>query len=360
MRKLIPLVNALLLVSIELTAFKTNALTLSTADKTLCAAAEKAYKQYIDLDAGKNADYIPILAKVPSDLFAISIATVDGLTISIGDSDSIFTIQSLAKPFTAALLMEQRGGKFLLEKINVEPTGQPFNSKLALEILPSHTGNPLVNAGAIATISLLTASSEPERWNIVYENMNRFAGRKLPFVHEAFQSEYDHSENNRALAYMLESFKKLGSNPEEALKVYTKQGAVGITSLDLSLMGATLANRGIHPWSKSRIIMQKNVTHLLAIMTMNGLYTDSGAWQFTVGLPSKSGVGGGILSIVPEKFAIAVFSPRLNEAGNSIRAMRVIESISNDLNLNIYTGDDSHGRKNNNLTSSNACTFKAY
>ena len=359
MRQLTALISTLLLASLEAAPLKTHALTLSIADKTLCAAAAKAHNQYSSLNAGKNADYIPILAKVPSDLFAISIATAGGLTVSVGDSDSVFTIQSLAKPFTAALLMKQRGNEFLLDKINVEPTGQPFNSKLALELLPSRTGNPLVNAGAIATVSQLNANSETERWKIIHENMNHFAGRNLPLIDEAFRSEYNNAENNRALAYMLESYKKLGSTPEEALKVYTKQGAIGITSLDLSLMGATLANGGIHPWSKRRLLNKKNVARLLAIMAMNGLYTDSGAWQFTVGLPSKSGVGGGILSIVPGKFAIAAFSPRLNEAGNSIRAMGAIESISNDLNLNIYTGSISSIKENYSHIDLNACTFKS-
>ena len=187
MRKLTALISALVLVSIETVALKTHALTLTITDKALCAAAAKAHNQYSSLDAGKNADYIPILAKVPSDLFAISIATADGLTISVGDSDSIFTIQSLAKPFTAALLMEHRGSQFLQDKINVEPTGQPFNSNLALELRPSHTGNPLVNAGAV-TVSQLTAGSEAERWSIIHENMNHFAGRKLPLIDEAFES----------------------------------------------------------------------------------------------------------------------------------------------------------------------------
>ena len=359
MKQLTALISTLLLASIHAAPLKIHALTLSITDKTLCAAAANAHNQYSSLNAGKNADYIPILAKVPSDLFAISIATADGLTISVGDSDSVFTIQSLAKPFTAALLMEQRGSEFLLDKINVEPTGQPFNSKLALELLPSHTGNPLVNAGAIATVSQINANSETERWKIIHENINHFAGRKLPLIDEAFRSEYNNAENNRALAYMLESYNKLGSTPEEALKVYTKQGAIGITSLDLSLMGATLANGGIHPWSKRRLLNKKNVAHLLAIMAMNGLYTDSGAWQFTVGLPSKSGVGGGILSIVPGKFAIAAFSPRLNEAGNSIRAMRAIESISNNLNLNIYTERNSSAKEELKNVDLNACTFKS-
>ncbi len=297
---------------------------------------DEAYALYKDVNEGANANYIPILDTVPSELFGVAIATRDGKVYQAGEQDYRFSIQSVSKPFTAALIMTQQGPEVLREKIGVEPTGLPFNSKLALEIYPERSVNPMVNAGAIAAVSLVQASSEEDRWNQVLKNIEGFAGSELPMLQEVYQSEYDTAWGNRGIANLLYNWGRLYSDPEEALRVYTRQCSIGVNTRDLAIMGATLANGGVNPLTKTRMMPAEHVPELLAIMATAGFYDESGEWMFHAGLPSKTGVGGGIVSVVPGKFAIAAFSPRLNEAGNSIRAMRAIRHIAGELGVGLY------------------------
>jgi glutaminase len=296
----------------------------------------QAYTRYKDLKDGKNADYIPILATVPSDLFGIVIVTRDGKVYSKGDVDYKFSIQSVSKPFTASLVMQQQGPDVVAEKIGVEPTGLPFNSKIALELLEARSANPSVNAGAIAAVSLVKASSEADRWKQVLQNLSDYAGAELKLMDEVYDSEYSSSWSNRAIANLLFNYERLYSEPEEALRVYTKQCSVGVSARDLGIMGATLANEGVNPVTKKRVLAAEHVPELLAVMAMTGFYDESGIWQYTAGLPAKSGVGGGIVTVVPGKYAIAAFSPRLNEAGNSIRSMKAIRYIAGELGAGLY------------------------
>ncbi len=298
---------------------------------------DTAHARYKDLKDGKNADYIPILATIPSELFGVVIATRDGKLYSAGDVDYRFSIQSTAKPFTAALVMQQYGGpEAILEKIGVEPTGLPFNSKLALEILDERSSNPMVNAGAIAAVSMVKAGSEEERWQKVLNNLSDFAAAPLPLLEDVYKSEYESSWSNRGIANLLYNYERLYAQPEEALRVYTKQSSVGVTTKDLAIMGATLANGGVNPKTGKRLLDQKHVPELLAIMLTAGFYDESGHWSYTAGLPSKTGVGGGIVSVVPGRMAIAAFSPRLNEAGNSVRAQKAIRYIAGELGVGIF------------------------
>ncbi len=297
---------------------------------------DEAYNLYKDVKEGANANYIPILDTVPSELFGVAIATRDGKIYSAGEQEYRFSIQSVSKPFTAALVMSQQGPKAIREKIGVEPTGLAFNSKLALEIYPDRSVNPLVNAGAIAAVSLVQAGSEDERWKLVHENMEGFAGGKLPVLEEVYQSEYETCWGNRGIANLLYNWGRLYCDPEEALRVYTRECSVGVNTHDLALMGATLANGGVNPLTGRRMMPAEHVPELLAIMATAGFYDESGEWMYSAGLPSKTGVGGGIVSVVPGKFAIAAFSPRLNEAGNSIRAMRAISYIAGKLGVGVY------------------------
>ena len=234
--------------------------------------------------------------------------------------------------------MQQYGGpKVIAEKIGVEPTGLPFNSKMALEIYKGRSVNPLVNAGAIAAVSLVKASSEKERWEKVLTNLRDFAGgAELPLMDEVFKSEYETSWSNRGIANLLFNYERLYSDPEEALRVYTKECSVGVSTKELAMMGATLANGGVNPKTGKRMLDEGSVPELLAIMLTAGFYDESGLWSFEAGLPSKTGVGGGIVAVVPGKFAIAAFSPRLNEAGNSVRAQKAIRYISGRLGLDIF------------------------
>jgi glutaminase len=300
------------------------------------AVVQEAYNNYKNVKEGKNADYIPILATVPSDLFGVAIATRDGKIYSAGDVDYKFAIESVSKPFTAALIMQQQGPEAVRKKIGVEPTGLPFNSKIALELYPQRSVNPLVNAGAIAAVSLVKADSEEQRWQVILQNLDDFAGADLKLMQEVYDSEYKTSWSNRAIANLLYNYERLYSDPEEALRVYTKQCSVGITTKELAVMGATLANGGVNPLTDKSVLKATHVPELLAIMATAGFYDESGEWMFNAGLPSKTGVGGGVVSVVPGKFAIAAFSPRLNEAGNSIRAMRAIRHIAGELGVGLY------------------------
>jgi glutaminase len=306
------------------------------SDAELQNAVDKAYEAFKDVTEGANADYIPILATVPSELFGVVIVTKDGKTFSAGDVDYRFSIQSVSKPFTAALIMAQQGPEAIREKIGVEPTGMPFNSKIALEMYDQRSVNPMVNAGAIAAVSLVQADSEEQRWNLVNENIEGFAGEKLSVLEEVYNSEYETSWSNRAIANLLYNYERLYAEPEESLRVYTRQCSIGVNTKNLAVMGATLANGGVNPITGKRMLPAEHVPELLAIMAAAGFYDESGEWMFNAGLPSKTGVGGGIVSVVPGKFAIAAFSPRLNGPGNSIRAMRAIRQIAGELGVGLY------------------------
>jgi len=296
---------------------------------------DAAYAKYKDLKEGKNADYIPILTETPSDLFGVVIVSKDGKVYAAGDVDYAFSIQSVSKPFTAALVMTQQGPAALKEKIGVEPTGMAFNSKLALAIYENSV-NPLVNAGAIAAVSLVQATSEQDRWDKVLQNLSDFAGRPLTVLEKVYESEYSNSAGNRGIANLLFNWKRLYSEPEEALRVYTRQCSVGVSARDLGLMGATLANGGVNPLTKKQVMHARDVPELLAVMATAGFYDESGDWMYTAALPAKTGVGGGIVAVVPGRFAIAAFSPRLNEAGNSIRSLNAIRDIAGELGVGVF------------------------
>jgi glutaminase len=302
------------------------------------ALVDDAHVRFAGVRDGKNADYIPILATIPSELYGVAIATRDGRVYTAGDVEYRFSIQSVSKPFTAALVMQQYGTpEIIAEKIGVEPTGLPFNSKLALEIYKAKSVNPLVNAGAIAAVSLVQAKNEKDRWEKVLQNLEDFAGDpKLPLLQKVYDSEYSTAFGNRGIANLLFNSERLYSEPEEALRVYTKQCSVGINTVDLALMGATLANGGVNPKTGKRVLAETSVPELLAIMMTAGFYDESGRWAFDAGLPAKTGVGGGIVAVVPGRFAIAAFSPRLNEAGNSVRAQKAIRYIAGKLGVGIF------------------------
>ncbi|MDH4104621.1 MAG: glutaminase A [Gammaproteobacteria bacterium] len=297
---------------------------------------DAAYAKYKGLQEGENANYIPILTETPSDLFGVVIVTKDGKVYSAGDVDYQFSIQSVSKPFTAALVMTQQGPAALKEKIGVEPTGLPFNSKLALEIYKARSVNPLVNAGAIAAVSMVKATSEADRWNQVSQNLSDFAGRPLTVLEKVYESEYTTAFGNRGIANLLYNWGRLYSDPEEALRVYTRECSVGVSAKDLGMMGATLANGGVNPLTRKQVMPAKHVPELLAIMATAGFYDESGDWMFTAGLPAKTGVGGGIVAVVPGRFAIAAFSPRLNEAGNSVRSLNAIRDIAGELGVGVF------------------------
>lgn len=305
--------------------------------RDLQRVVNEAHARYKNLQDGKNADYIPILTKTPSELFGVVIATREGKVYVAGDVDYKFSIQSVSKPFTAALVMSQQGTQIVDDKIGVEPTGLPFNSRLAIELYKDKRSvNPLVNAGAIAAVSLVQATSEADRWNKVLQNISDFAGTPLTVLEDVYESEYTTAFGNRAIANLLFNYERLYSEPEEAMRVYTRQCSIGVSARDLAMMGATLANAGVNPLTKKRVMQAKDVPEMLAVMATAGFYDESGEWMYTAGLPAKTGVGGGIVAVVPGRFSIAAFSPRLNEAGNSVRSLNAIRDIAGELGVGVF------------------------
>jgi glutaminase len=297
---------------------------------------DDAYSKVKNDDSGKNADYIPYLASVPSKLCAVVVATVDGHIYAAGDLDYGFAIESVSKPFTMSLVMQEEGEQTVVDKIGVEPTGLPFNSVTAIEELKARSVNPLVNAGAIASVSLVKASSAEERWNKILNYYSRFAGEKLSLNDEVYKSEADSNEHNRGIAELLFSYGRLYSDPLEACDVYTKQCSVNVTAKQLAVMGATLANGGVNPVTKERVLDAEYVPKVLAVMLTAGFYDESGRWSWETGLPAKTGVGGGIVAVVPGKMAIVGFAPPLDESGNSVRGAKAIHFIADQLNLDLF------------------------
>jgi len=301
------------------------------------AVVREAYEKFRSDTNGKNADYIPYLAEVDSKMFGVAVVTTDNQVFTIGEVNYSFSIQSISKVFTLALAMEELGADKVFEKIGSEPTGRPFNSPLAVVDMPTHTGNPLVNAGAIATTSLISGKNAAEKWNKILDFYSRAAGEKLALIDEVYKSEAATNTGNKALSYLLAKYDRIYADPFESVDVYTKQCSVGVNATQLARMGATLANNGVNPATGEQVIKRENVPEILSTMTMAGLYDGSGGWAWHVGLPAKSGVGGGIVAIAPGKGAIAVFAPPLDEAGNSVKAQKVIDYVAQRLNYNLYS-----------------------
>ncbi len=301
------------------------------------AVVREAYDKYKSDTSGKNADYIPYLAQVDSKLFGVAIVTTDNQVLTLGDVNYSFSIQSISKVFTLALAMEELGPDKVFDKIGSEPTGRPFNSVLAVVDMSTHTGNPYVNAGAIATTSLISGKNADEKWNKILAFYGKVAGDKLSLIDEVYKSEAATNAGNKALAMLLAKYDRIYADPFESVDIYTKQCSVGVTAVQLARMGATLANNGANPATGEQVIKREDVPHILATMAMAGLYDGSGGWAWHVGLPAKSGVGGGIVAIAPGKGAIVVFAPPLDEAGNSVKAQEVIEYVAQRLNYNLYS-----------------------
>jgi glutaminase len=305
--------------------------------EVVAAVVQEAYDKFKNETRGKNADYIPYLAQVDSKLFGIAIVTTDNQVITMGDVKYSFSIQSISKVYTLALAMEALGADKVFQKVGSEPTGRPFNSPVAVVDMPTHTGNPLVNAGAIATTSLISGKDADEKWNKILDFYSRAAGEKLILIDEVYKSEAATNTGNKALSMLLAKYERIYADPFESVDIYTKQCSVGVNATQLARMGATLANNGINPATGEEVIKAEDVPHILSTMMMAGLYDGSGGWAWDVGLPAKSGVGGGIVAIVPGKGAIAVFAPPLDEAGNSVKAQEVIDYVGDKLHYNLFS-----------------------
>jgi glutaminase len=285
-------------------------------------------------DSGAVADYIPPLALADPNSFGIAITTTEGHSYEVGDSRGRFTIQSMSKPFTYGLALHDRGFDAVDAKVGVEPSGEAFNS-ISLAPESGRPLNPMINAGAITSISLVGGDGAAERERRVVDFYGRFAGRALEVDMEVYESERDTGHRNRAIGHMLRAFGVLEEDPDEALDLYFRQCSVSVDCHDLSLMAATLANGGVNPRSGERVLGRDLVDRVLSVMTTCGMYDSAGEWVVDVGMPAKSGVGGGVLAVLPGQLGIAVFSPPLDRHGNSVRGVEVCRQISTDLNLNL-------------------------
>jgi glutaminase len=304
------------------------------------AALDGTYAKYKDLKEGKNADYIPALAKVDSNIYGIALVTTDGKVYTAGDITSQVSIQSISKVFTLAKVIEEQGPEAIAKTIGVDATGMRFNSIVSIEFSQKSLGGPemnsLVNPGAIATTSMVKGASRDEVWKSILGYYSDFAGRPLTVDQEVFKSEADTNQRNQAIGYLMYAYGYIKANPMQATDVYTEQCSVAVNAKDLAMMAATLANAGKNPVTGKQLMKAANVPHVLAVMATAGLYDDSGKWLFRTGLPGKSGVGGGLIAVSPGKFGIAVVSPPLDDAGNSVKAQKAIADISNALGGNPY------------------------
>lgn len=267
---------------------------------------------------------------------ALTLVDKDGNIFSAGDDEYRFAIESISKVCTLALAMEELGAEKVRQKIGDSPTGLPFNSVIALELHKDKPLTPLVNAGAMATTSIIKAKNKEDRWQKILDFQRKMMSDKVALSEEVNESEQTTNFHNRGIAYLLYSADQMFSDPMEACEVYTRQCSTLVSSKDLATLAATLANKGINPVTKERVIKESNIAHILAEMTMEGLYEQSGDFAYTVGLPAKSGVGGGLLAVVPGRFGIAAFSPALNKYGNSVKGIKMIKNLAKELDCNIY------------------------
>ncbi len=283
---------------------------------------------------GKVADYIPELAKADPDGYGVALASVHGRVYTAGDCDTGFTIQSASKPFVYALALEDLGLDAVAEHIDFEPSGEPFNA-ISLDEATGRPSNPLINAGAIVSTSLVRAGGPEERWERIRARLSAFAGRELALDDAVYASEASTGDRNRALAHLAASSGVLGAPVHDSVDTYFRQCSLTVTARDLAVMGATLANSGTNPLTGDVVIQEATAVTTLSVMATCGMYDDSGEWMVRVGLPAKSGVGGGIVAVQPAEFGIGTFSPRLDERGNSIRGIATIQDLSATFGLHL-------------------------
>lgn len=309
---------------------------MSCCKKDVAAVMQQAFDMHKDNKDGANASYIPFLASVPSDLCGLAFVSVTGEVIKIQDVDYKYAIESISKIMTLGLALEQSGADAVHSKIGADPTGLPFNSVMALELHDDKPLTPLVNAGAMATVSLIEADDKEQRWQKILAFQSALAAADIELSEDVNQSEQTTNAHNRAMALLLESSNRIYSDPLEACDVYTRQCSTLFNTVELATVGATFANGGKNPVSGKQLVSPENAAHILAEMMMEGLYDTSGDWAYDVGLPGKSGVGGGLLTIIPNVGALAAFSPRLDQFGNSVRGQLMIKHVAQTMGWNLF------------------------
>lgn len=296
----------------------------------------EAYQRYKGDTEGNNSTVYPALARVPSDLFGVCVVGTSGNVYGAGDFEHDFTIMSVSKPFLFALVAEVIGTGVIRDKVGVNATGRAFNSVEGVERGDDGRTNPMVNAGAIATTSLVPGTTLEQRWQFIHDGLSRFAGRPLEVDQEVYASASETNFRNQSLARMLQSYGRIYADPAEAVDLYTKQCSLKVTARDLAVMGATLADGGVNPITRQRVVGPLVCHYTLAVMTTAGLYETSGDWLYEIGLPGKSGIGGGIATVSPGKGGLGTFSPRLDKAGNSVKGQLASKFLSQRLGLDLF------------------------
>jgi len=307
---------------------------LPTPEQVRTLVAE-AYERYKAHGEGQNSQVYPALARVSSELFGICVVGTSGNVYAVGDADYEFTIMSVSKPFVFALVCEALGQAQVREHIGVNATGLAFNSLEGIERAPDGRTNPMVNAGAIATTSLVPGATLEAKWQFIHDGLSRFAGRTLPLNDEVYASASDTNYRNQSIARLLQSYGRIYMEPAEAVDLYTKQCALNVSARDLAVMGATLADGGVNPLTKERVVDAAVCHYALAVMLIAGLYETSGDWLYDIGLPGKSGIGGGIVTVSPGKGGLGTFAPPLDSAGNSVKGQLVAKYLSQRLGLDL-------------------------
>ena len=300
------------------------------------ALVNDAHERFKSSTEGRNSDVYPSLAAVSPDLFGVCVVGVNGALHAAGDWDHDFTIMSVSKPFVFALICQTIGAREARVKLGVNATGLPFNSLEALERSADGRTNPMVNSGAIATTSLMPGANHAEKWRAIREGLSCFAARDLSVDHDVYACALESNARNRSIARLLQAYGRIYADPEEAIDLYTLQCALRVNAKDLAVMAATLADGGVNPISKERVIDADICRSVLAVMATAGLYETSGDWLYQVGLPGKSGVGGGIVTVAPGKGGLGTFSPRLDAAGNSVKGQLAASYLSDRLGLSLF------------------------
>ncbi len=304
---------------------------------TVREAVEEAYLHCKEESGGRNADYIPYLAGVPAHLFGIAACLPDGSVITAGDTEYAFGIESVSKVPTALLAMEQYGAGQLLHKIGADATGLPFNSIMAILLERDHPSTPLVNAGAIAACSMIRPTGDADaKWAAIRGFIGELAGSEVEVIDELYRSESATNFNNRSIAWLLRNYGRIYDDPELSLDLYTRQCSLGVTARQLAVAAATIAGGGVNPTTRRRVFKAELTPKITALMATVGFYEHTGDWLFTTGLPAKSGVGGGIMGVVPGVLGIASFAPPLDGAGNSVKAQKALARIAARLDLGVF------------------------
>jgi glutaminase len=300
------------------------------------ALVASAHRQFRSDTDGENSQAYPALASVSSELFGVCVAGTGGSVFAVGDTDYEFAIMSVSKPFVFALVCQAAGVEETRQKLGVNATGRAFNSLAAIEEAPDGRTNPMVNSGAIATTSLVPGATLEAKRNFIHDGLSRFAGRTLALNDEVYASASATNHRNQSIARLLQSYGLLNLDSAEAVDLYTKQCSLNVSAKDLAVMGATLANGGVNPVTKEQVVDAAVCRYALAVMTTAGLYETSGDWLFDIGLPGKSGIGGGIVTVSPGKGGLGTFAPPLDRAGNSVKGQLVAKFLAQQLGLDLF------------------------